>query len=115
MYLWYNKKERSMYGEYQFKCFNACRSICVGMSRLLLISLSSAVKEATVLMTMFETTLEKVNHILDDVNKKLELLDRPVELVNGFFSGGLFKTGMFSFVAGLRALLRRKNNRKVRK
>lgn len=86
--------------------------VCLGF---FLISLSSAVKEATVLMTMFETTLEKVNHILDDVNKKLELLDRPVELVNGFFSGGLFKTGMFSFVAGLRALLRRKNNRKVRK
>ena len=42
---------------------------------LLLIRMSGAVKEATVLMTMVETTLTKVNHILDDINNKMEMLN----------------------------------------
>ena len=63
---------------------------------LLLIRMSGAVKEATVLMTIVETTLAKVNHILDDVNNKMEMLNAPVELVSGFFSRGAMKTGLLS-------------------
>ena len=48
---------------------------------LLLIRMSGAVKEATVLMTMVETTLTKVNHILDDINNKMEMLNAPVSIV----------------------------------
>lgn len=75
---------------------------------LLLIRMSWAVKEATVLMTMLETTLDKVNHILDDVNTKLELLNTPVELVSGIFSRGFFRTGMFSLLAAVTSLFKRK-------
>lgn len=64
---------------------------------LLLIRMSGAVKEATVLMTILETTLAKVNHILDDVNNKMDMLNAPVELVSGFFSrGGLESKYAFS-------------------
>ncbi len=65
---------------------------------LLLIQSSSAVKEATTLMTMVEPTIEKVNHILDDVDNKLNMLNAPVELVSGIFSKGGLKT---SFMSGL--------------
>lgn len=75
---------------------------------LLLIRLSGAVKEATVLMTIVETTLAKVNHILDDVNNKMEMLNAPVELVSGFFSKGAMKTGLFSIIAALTSMFRRK-------
>lgn len=75
---------------------------------LLLIRMSGAVKEATVLMTMLETTLAKVNHILDDVNNKMEMLNAPVELVSGFFSKGAMKTGLFSLIAALTSMFRRK-------
>ena len=60
---------------------------------LLLIRMSGAVKEATVLMTMVETTLTKVNHILDDINNKMEMLNAPVELFSGFFSKGTASSG----------------------
>ena len=62
---------------------------------LLLIRMSGAVKEATVLMTILETTLAKVNHILDDVNNKMDMLNAPVELVSGFFSRGGLKQVCF--------------------
>ena len=75
---------------------------------LLLIRMSGAVKEATVLMTIVETTLTKVNHILDDVNNKMEMLNAPVELVSGFFSKGAMKTGLFSIIAALTSMFRRK-------
>lgn len=75
---------------------------------LLLIRMSGAVKEATVLMTIMETTLAKVNHILDDVNNKMDMLNAPVELVSGFFSKGAMKTGLFSIVAALTSMFRRK-------
>ncbi len=55
---------------------------------LLLIRLAGAVKEVTVIVTMLETTVDKVNVILDDVQKKLEMLDAPFELVDRIFSGG---------------------------
>ena len=75
---------------------------------LLLIRTSSAVKEATVLMTMLETTIDKVNHILDDVNTKLELLNTPVEIVSGIFSRGFFGSGLFSIFKVLGSLFKRK-------
>lgn len=79
--------------------------ICLG---LLLLKLSGAVKEATTLMTIVETTLAKVNHILDDVNNKLEMLNAPVELVSSIFAKGAMKTGMFSIFAALTSMFRRK-------
>lgn len=75
---------------------------------LLLIRLSGAVKEATTLMTILETTLAKVNHILDDVNNKMDMLNAPVELVSGFFSKGGLKAGLFSLIAALTSIFRRK-------
>ncbi|MCD8027902.1 MAG: hypothetical protein LUF02_04415 [Erysipelotrichaceae bacterium] len=55
---------------------------------LLLIRLAGAVKEVTVIVTMLETTVDKVNVILDDDQKKLEILDAPFELIDRIFSGG---------------------------
>lgn len=55
---------------------------------LLLIRLAGAVKEVTVIVTMLDTTVNKVNGILDDVEKKLEMLDAPFELIDRIFSGG---------------------------
>lgn len=75
---------------------------------LLLIRMSGAVKEATVLMKISEITFEKVNHILDDINNKLEMLNAPVELVSGFFSKGALKASIFSSFAFLTSLFRRK-------
>ncbi|MFR7591528.1 MAG: hypothetical protein ACLUVC_08800 [Longibaculum sp.] len=75
---------------------------------LLLIRMSGAVKEATVLMTMVETTLTKVNHILDDVNNKMEMLNAPVELVSGIFSRGGMKAGLLSVLGFLTSRFRRK-------
>ena len=62
---------------------------------LLFIRMSLAVKETTVLMTMLETTIQKVDHILDDVNHKMDMLNAPVELVSGIFSRGGMKSGLF--------------------
>ncbi|WP_050635515.1 hypothetical protein [Candidatus Stoquefichus sp. SB1] len=75
---------------------------------LLLIRMSGAVKEATVLMTILETTLAKVNHILDDVNNKMDMLNAPVELVSGFFSRGGLKASMLSLLGFLTSMFRRK-------
>ena len=75
---------------------------------LLSIRMSGAVKEATVLMTMIETTLTKVNHILDDVNNKMEMLNAPVELVSGIFSRGGMKAGLLSILGFLTSRFRRK-------
>ncbi|MEG0275430.1 MAG: hypothetical protein RR630_00230 [Coprobacillus sp.] len=75
---------------------------------LLLIRMSGAVKEATILMKITETTLEKVNHILDDINNKMEMLNAPVELVSGFFNKGALKAGLFSGLLGLKSLFSRK-------
>ncbi|WP_028042216.1 hypothetical protein [Candidatus Stoquefichus massiliensis] len=75
---------------------------------LLLIRMSGAVKEATVLMTILETTLAKVNHILDDVNNKMDMLNAPVELVSGFFSRGGMKAGLLSVLGFLTSMFRRK-------
>ncbi len=74
----------------------------------LLIKVSGAVQEFTKLMIISETTLDKVNHILDDINNKLEVLNAPVELLSGFFSKGALKTGMFSILAALTSIFRRK-------
>ena len=71
---------------------------------LLLIRMSGAVKEATVLMTMVETTLTKVNHILDDINNKMEMLNAPVE----FFSKGGLKATLLSGLGLLTSMFRRK-------
>ena len=76
---------------------------------LLLIRMSLAVKETTVLMTMLETTIQKVDHILDDdVNNKMNMLNAPVELVSGIFSKGGMKSGLFGVLGFLTSFLRRK-------
>lgn len=75
---------------------------------LLLIRMSLAVKETTVLMTMLETTIQKVDHILDDVNNKMNMLNAPVELVSGIFSEGGMKSGLFGVLGFLTSFLRRK-------
>ena len=59
-------------------------------------------------MTIVETTLAKVNHILDDVNNKMEMLNAPVELVSGFFSRGAMKTVLLSVLGFLTSIFRRK-------
>lgn len=63
---------------------------------LLLIRLSGTVKEATVLMTMLETTINKVNAILDDIDNKMDMLNAPVELVSGLFFKRWFKINCIS-------------------
>ena len=68
---------------------------------LLLIRMSGAVKEATVLMTMVETTLTKVNN-------KMEMLNSPVELFSGFFSKGGLKATLLSGLGLLTSMFRRK-------
>ena len=75
---------------------------------LLLIRMSLAVKETTVLMTMLETTIQKVDHILDDVNNKMNMLNAPVELVSGIFSKGGMQSGLFGVLGFLTSFLRRK-------
>ena len=75
---------------------------------LLLIRMSGAVKEATVLMTMLETTLTKVNHILDDINNKMDMLNAPVELVSGFFSKGGLKASLLTLLGFATSMFRRK-------
>lgn len=78
--------------------------ICLGV---LLLRTSGAVREVTVLMKILETTLEKTNHILDDVNNKMEMLNAPVELVSGFFSKGGLKAGLFSGIAAVTSMFRK--------
>ena len=75
---------------------------------LLFIRMSLAVKETTVLMTMLETTIQKVDHILDDVNHKMDMLNAPVELVSGIFSRGGVKSGLVGVLGFLTSLIRRK-------
>lgn len=77
---------------------------------LLLIRMSAAVKESTVLMSMLETTIAKVDHILDDVNHKMDMLNAPVELVSSIFSRGTMKSGLFSGLSFLTSLLRRRKS-----
>lgn len=74
----------------------------------LLIQTSGTLKQVTKLMQMLETTITKMNIILDDVNNKLEMLNAPVDLVSGIFSRGSLKAGLFSGFGLLSALLRRK-------
>lgn len=78
---------------------------------LLLIQSSSAVKEATVLMQMLETTITKVNHILDDIDNKMDMLNAPVELMSGIFSRGGLKTGLLSGLGFITSLFK-KNKKK---
>lgn len=78
---------------------------------LLFIRMSLAVKETTVLMTMLETTIQKVDHILDDVNHKMDMLNAPVDLVSGIFSRGGMKSGLFGVLGFLTSLIRRKNRK----
>jgi len=75
---------------------------------LLLLRLSGTVKEATVLMTMLETTIQKVNHILDDVNNKMDMLNAPVELVSGLFSRGGLKATALAGLGFLTSLFKKK-------
>jgi len=78
---------------------------------LLLIRSSLAVKEATILMQMLETTITKVNHILDDVNNKLEMLNAPVDLITGIFSRGRMKAGLLSGVGIISSMFKRKKKK----
>ena len=75
---------------------------------LLLIQSSTAVKEATTLMTMLEPTIEKVNHILDDVDNKLDMLNAPVELVSGIFSKGGLRNGFMSGLGFVSSVFRKR-------
>jgi hypothetical protein len=75
---------------------------------LLLIRLSGTVKEATVLMTMLETTINKVNAILDDIDNKMDMLNAPVELVSGLFSKGGLKSTALASLGFLTSLFRKK-------
>ena len=75
---------------------------------LLFMRMSLAVKEATVLMTMLEATIQKVDHILDDINNKMNMLNAPVELVSGFFSKGGMRSGLFGILGFLTSFIRRK-------
>lgn len=78
---------------------------------LLLIQSSSTMKEVTVLMKMLETTITKANHILDDIDNKLDMLNAPVELVTGLFSRGALKTGLFSGLGFVSSLFKRKKRK----
>lgn len=78
---------------------------------LLLIQSSSAVKEVTVLMKMLETTITKVNLILDDVDKKMDMLNAPVELVTGLFSRGGLKSSLLAGVGFMSSFLRKKKRK----
>lgn len=78
---------------------------------LLLIQSSSTMKEVTVLMKMLETTITKANHILDDIDNKLDMLNAPVELVTGLFSRGALKTGLFSGLEFVSSLFKRKKRK----
>lgn len=75
---------------------------------LLLIRLSGTVKEVTVLMTLLETTIHKVNDILDDIDNKMDMLNAPVELVSGIFSRGGLKSTVFAGLGFLTSLLKKK-------
>lgn len=79
---------------------------------LLFIRTSTLLQEATKLLTMLEVTIEKANHILDDVNTKLDMLNAPVELVTGFFSKGRMKLGAVSAISALGTLFKKKKNKK---
>ena len=48
------------------------------------------------------------DHILDDVNNKMNMLNAPVELVSGIFSKGGMKSGLFGVLGFLTSFLRRK-------
>lgn len=82
--------------------------VCLG---LLLIQSSSAVKEVTVLMQMLETTITKVNHILDDIDNKMEMLNAPVELVSGIFSKGGLRTSLLSGIGFVSSLFKKKKRK----
>lgn len=74
----------------------------------LLLRIAGVVKESTILMTMLETTIQKSNTILDDVNHKLEMLDAPVELVSGVFSKGGLKATLLASFGFFTSLFRKK-------
>jgi uncharacterized protein YoxC len=78
---------------------------------LLLIQTASTVKEVSALLTMLETTISKVNHILDDIDNKLQLLNAPVELITGIFSKTGLKSGVMSGVGFASSLLKRKKRK----
>lgn len=78
---------------------------------LLFLQTSSTVKEATTLLQMMETTITKVNHLLDDINNKVDMLNAPVELMSGILSKGGLKSGLL-FGLGFMSSLFKKNKRK---
>lgn len=82
--------------------------ICLG---LLFIQTSTTLKEATVLMKMLETTITKINHIADDIDEKLDMLNAPVELFSGFFSRSSMGSGLFSGLGFLSSLFSRKKRK----
>ena len=79
---------------------------------LFFIQSSSAIKEATFLMKMFETTVTKFDTILDDVDKKMDMLNAPVELVSGIFSRSGMRAGLLSGLGLISSVFRRKKNKK---
>ena len=78
---------------------------------LLLIQSSYTVKEATLLMKMLETTITKVNNILDDLDKKMDMLNAPVELNSGIFSKGGLRTGFLSSLGFISSFFNKKKKR----
>lgn len=75
---------------------------------VLILRTSNTIRQVTQLMVLLEPTIDKVNLILDDVNKKLDMLNAPVDLVSGIFSKNGLKNGVFSTTAYLASLLHRK-------
>lgn len=82
--------------------------LCLG---LMFIQVSSTLKEATILMKMSETTITKINHVADDIDEKLKMLNAPVELVSGFFSRGSMGSGLFGGLGFLSSLFRKKKRK----
>lgn len=90
-----------------------CILIIAGAFALLSVGLffvqsSYAIKEATFLMKMMETTITKFNTLLDDVDNKMDMLNAPVELVTGLLSRSGMKAGIASGIGFLSSIFRRK-------
>ena len=79
---------------------------------ILILRTSNTIKQLTSLLILLEPTIEKVNLILDDITKKLEMLNAPVDLVSGIFSKKGMKTGAFSVAGYLTSFLHKKNKGK---
>ena len=79
---------------------------------LFFIQSSTAIKEATFLMKMLETTITKCNTLLDDVDNKMDMLNAPVELFTGLFSRNAMRAGILSGAGLISSIFGRRKNKK---